>query len=53
MEGENINPVGTFLLRLRKAEGEKCERCWMLFETVGDSNEYPTLCKRCASVIAQ
>lgn len=33
------------------AEGEKCERCWIVTPEVGHSHEYPTLCKRCASVI--
>lgn len=30
------------------ATGEKCERCWMFSESVGQDNEHPTLCKRCA-----
>ncbi|WP_248926587.1 isoleucine--tRNA ligase [Paenibacillus hamazuiensis] len=33
------------------AEGEKCERCWIVTPEVGQSQEHPTLCKRCASVI--
>jgi len=33
------------------AEGEKCERCWIVTPEVGHSQEHPTLCKRCASVI--
>jgi isoleucyl-tRNA synthetase len=52
-EGEYKSESGTFSVTVEKAEGEKCERCWTYSETVGDSNEYPTLCKRCASVIAQ
>ena len=34
-------------IKVEKATGEKCERCWMYSETVGDSQEYPTLCERC------
>ena len=30
------------------AKGEKCERCWMYSETVGQDAEHPTLCHRCA-----
>jgi isoleucyl-tRNA synthetase len=52
-EGEYKSESGTFSVTVEKAEGEKCERCWTYSETVGDSKEYPTLCKRCASVIAQ
>ncbi|WNQ13532.1 isoleucine--tRNA ligase [Paenibacillus aurantius] len=35
------------------AEGEKCERCWIVTPEVGQVEEHPTLCKRCASVVAQ
>jgi isoleucyl-tRNA synthetase len=34
------------------AEGEKCERCWIFDETVGQVSEHPTFCKRCAAVLA-
>ncbi len=34
-----------------KAPGEKCERCWIYSETVGESAEHPTLCHRCDNVI--
>ena len=34
-----------------KAEGEKCERCWMYSHEVGSDSEHPTLCPRCASVV--
>lgn len=34
------------------ADGEKCERCWIYDETVGQVESHPTLCKRCASVLA-
>ncbi|MDD4346185.1 MAG: isoleucine--tRNA ligase [Desulfitobacteriaceae bacterium] len=35
------------------AEGEKCERCWMFNKAVGENQEHPTLCPRCATVIEQ
>lgn len=34
-----------------KASGEKCERCWIYSETVGQDAEHPTLCHRCATVL--
>ena len=34
-----------------KADGEKCERCWIYTEEVGKNEKHPTLCSRCASVI--
>lgn len=33
--------------------GEKCERCWVSSDTVGQNPEYPTLCSRCANVIKE
>ena len=34
-----------------KASGEKCERCWMYSDTVGQNPEHPTLCARCAGIM--
>ncbi|GMG75756.1 MULTISPECIES: isoleucine--tRNA ligase [Priestia] len=34
-----------------KAEGEKCERCWVVSPTVGEDQDHPTLCTRCADVV--
>ena len=34
-------------VKIERASGEKCERCWMYSDTVGESSEYPTLCERC------
>ncbi|KKK39637.1 isoleucine--tRNA ligase [Mesobacillus campisalis] len=36
-----------------KAEGETCERCWVVTPEVGKVEEYPTLCPRCASVVKE
>ncbi|MEK8129743.1 isoleucine--tRNA ligase [Paenibacillus filicis] len=38
-------------VRIAVAGGEKCERCWIVTPEVGQDEEHPTLCKRCASVI--
>jgi isoleucyl-tRNA synthetase len=35
------------------ASGEKCERCWLRSETVGDDDGHPELCSRCTAVVAQ
>ncbi len=34
-------------VRVSKAEGEKCERCWMYSKTVGLDKIHPTVCARC------
>lgn len=36
-----------------KADGETCERCWNVTETVGEVAEHPTLCPRCATVVKE
>ncbi|PZE22635.1 isoleucine--tRNA ligase [Paenibacillus xerothermodurans] len=36
---------------VKVAEGEKCERCWIVTPEVGQDPEHPTLCNRCAHVI--
>ena len=35
----------------KKAEGSKCNRCWMYSPTVGQDPEFPDVCARCASVL--
>ncbi|MDQ0215052.1 isoleucyl-tRNA synthetase [Oikeobacillus pervagus] len=36
---------------IEKAEGETCERCWIVTPDVGQNENHPTLCPRCAEVI--
>lgn len=36
-----------------KADGETCERCWVVTTDVGKDADHPTLCPRCASVIKE
>ncbi len=41
-----------FVFSVRRAPGEKCQRCWMRLPTVGGSAEHPTLCHRCVENIS-
>jgi isoleucyl-tRNA synthetase len=34
-----------------RARGEKCERCWMRSERVGEIPAHPALCERCVPVV--
>lgn len=36
---------------VEKADGETCERCWVVTPEVGQDEKHPTLCLRCASVV--
>lgn len=38
---------------IEKAEGETCERCWVVTPEIGEVEEHPTICPRCASVVEQ
>jgi len=40
-------------IRVLPATGRKCERCWMLSESVGENTTHPSLCDRCATVMAE
>ncbi|MBT2216919.1 isoleucine--tRNA ligase [Virgibacillus dakarensis] len=38
-------------VKVEKHPGEKCERCWVASETVGEDHDHPELCSRCADVV--
>ena len=38
---------------VERAAGEKCERCWNYSTRVGEFERYPTVCERCAPVLAE
>jgi isoleucyl-tRNA synthetase len=40
-------------IRVERAKGTKCERCWNYSTHVGESPRYPTLCERCVAALAE
>ena len=40
-------------VRVERARGSKCERCWNYSTHVGESADYPTLCERCLAALAE
>jgi isoleucyl-tRNA synthetase len=36
---------------VKPAEGETCERCWVVSEDVGENEQHPTLCASCAEIV--
>jgi len=40
-------------VKVVRAEGEKCERCWNYSTRVGESNSYPTACERCVEALTE
>ena len=43
----------TAAIVVTKAEGETCERCWIVTPDVGQEPEHKTLCPRCAEVVKE
>lgn len=50
-EGEFKGDMEGVSISVKKASGEKCERCWIYSDDVGKNSEHPTLCARCAGVV--
>ncbi|WP_221564129.1 isoleucine--tRNA ligase [Alkalihalobacillus sp. TS-13] len=38
---------------VKAAEGETCERCWTVTPTLGQNEDHPALCARCATVVSE
>jgi isoleucyl-tRNA synthetase len=50
---ENAIKLETAAIVITKAEGEICERCWIVTPEVGKHPEHKTLCSRCAEVVKE
>ncbi len=48
MSGENLEGIK---IAIERASGDKCERCWMYVDSIGQNSTHPTLCARCAEVV--
>jgi isoleucyl-tRNA synthetase len=42
-----------FSVRIDKADGAKCERCWNYSIRVGEFEQYPTVCERCNDALQE
>ena len=40
-------------VRIEKADGAKCERCWNYSTRVGEFVQYPTVCERCIMALTE
>jgi isoleucyl-tRNA synthetase len=43
--------IAAFSVKVSRAEGKKCGRCWKYAVSVGKCEEHPTICDRCAKVL--
>jgi len=49
---EAIEDADGVVAKATLARGEKCPRCWIRSETVGEVREHPQLCSRCAERVS-
>jgi isoleucyl-tRNA synthetase len=47
------NGAGSVNVEIKKADGQKCERCWNYSIHVGEDKNYPTVCERCSAVLKE
>jgi isoleucyl-tRNA synthetase len=45
--------IPTLAIKIERALGAKCERCWNYSVRVGESAVHPTFCERCVAAIEE
>lgn len=48
-----LDEVAGIWVQVQAAEGNKCERCWIIDLSVGANSQHSSLCERCAQVVEQ
>ena len=48
-----LDDVADVAVAFARADGEKCQRCWMILPDVGDHGDAPGICGRCAQAVAE
>ncbi len=48
-----LDEVAGIKVAVKAAEGEKCERCWIIDLSVGADAQHSTLCSRCQQVVEE
>jgi len=50
----NLSNHGSGLsVKIERADGVKCERCWKYTTDVGSNPDFPTICARCAAAVSE
>jgi isoleucyl-tRNA synthetase len=50
---ESGNGASAVHVEVRRAPGEKCERCWNYSTHVGEDKQFPTVCERCSAALKE
>jgi isoleucyl-tRNA synthetase len=45
--------AGELMVKVRRADGQKCDRCWNYSTHVGESVRYPMVCERCIAALEE
>ena len=53
LERTSGNGSSAVTVRVEKAAGQKCDRCWNYSVHVGEDAVYPTVCERCSAVLKE
>ncbi len=53
VEGATATGLAGLSVKIEKASGQKCDRCWNYSEEVGKDPQYPTVCERCSAALAE
>lgn len=48
-----VHQGDAFAVKIEKADGVKCERCWNYSVRVGESEKYRSVCERCVAALNQ
>jgi len=52
IEQDDLNLLSGVTIKVARAEGSKCPRCWIWSTTIGSHSEFPDVCPRCAGVLS-
>ncbi len=53
VEGATATDMPGLSVKVEKALGRKCDRCWNYSEEVGKDQLYPTVCERCSAALKE
>src|SRR5208283_2698639 len=53
VEGATGTGLAGLSVKIEKAAGQKCDRCWNYSEQVGKDQRYPTVCERCSAALKE
>jgi isoleucyl-tRNA synthetase len=53
LEGIEVSELPGLKIKIERASGKKCARCWNFSEQVGDDERYPQVCERCSEALKE